>query len=179
VERTVHTAEHLASAMFYLGVPMKEVPRASLFARPARRQRPYAVIHPVAAAAYKTWRADGFLRVAESLKGTGLDPVFIGAGGDDMAAFAPYETVVGQPLEDVMSLLAGARLFVGNDSGPAHIACALGVPVVVLYGREEHRTIWAPWKPVRARTLAAESGIAGISIEEVLQAVREASRAEG
>ncbi|HKW98770.1 MAG TPA: hypothetical protein VJN43_13615, partial [Bryobacteraceae bacterium] len=49
VERKVHTAEHLASAMFYLGAPRVEIPRAKLFLEPAgRRSRasaPYAVIH--------------------------------------------------------------------------------------------------------------------------------------
>src|ERR1051326_1758632 len=39
VERKVHTAEHLASAMFYLGAPIGEIPRARLFATPARAAR--------------------------------------------------------------------------------------------------------------------------------------------
>src|SRR5258708_5872012 len=37
VDRTVHTAEHLASAMFFLGVPQCEIPRATLFATPRPR----------------------------------------------------------------------------------------------------------------------------------------------
>jgi heptosyltransferase III len=45
-ERPVHTAEHLASAMFYLGVPPGEIPRAHLAATPRREDRPYAVLHP-------------------------------------------------------------------------------------------------------------------------------------
>src|SRR6202161_3138178 len=48
VDRTVHTAEHLASAMFYLGVPQTEIPGARLFAEPYSRLRPYAVLHPFA-----------------------------------------------------------------------------------------------------------------------------------
>src|SRR6202453_4997114 len=43
----VHTAEHLASAMFYLGVPQSEIPRARLFAAPYSRSSPYAVLHPM------------------------------------------------------------------------------------------------------------------------------------
>ena len=38
---------------------------------------------------------------------------------------------------DVKSLMAGAQLFIGNDSGPAHIAAAFGVPVVVIFGAVE------------------------------------------
>src|SRR5205823_12687774 len=66
VERTVHTAEHLASAMFYLGAPAGEIPRARLT---ATEKRPAAaVIHAGAATAGKTWRADGFLEVARRLE---------------------------------------------------------------------------------------------------------------
>jgi heptosyltransferase-3 len=61
VSRKVHTAEHLASAMFYLGVPPVEIPRARLFcskAAPAATPvSPYAVIHPLAAHPGKTGRA--------------------------------------------------------------------------------------------------------------------------
>jgi heptosyltransferase III len=51
VERKVHTAEHLASAMFYFGVPHAEIPRARLFAAPLSRPRPYAILHPYASEA--------------------------------------------------------------------------------------------------------------------------------
>jgi len=173
-ERTVHTAEHLASAMFYLGVPRTDIPRASLFADPRPAARPYAVIHPVAAAAYKTWPAEGFLKAAEYLTTqTALEPVFIGAAGDDLAPFTKYRIVQGAPLSEVKSLLAGAALFAGNDSGPAHIAAAFGVPVIVLYGRREHRQIWAPWKASAARTFAADGGISAIAIDDVLAAIAE------
>src|ERR1700722_18773555 len=50
VSRRIHTAEHLASAMFWLGVPKQEIPRAQLFAAPPPPRRPYAVIHPFASA---------------------------------------------------------------------------------------------------------------------------------
>jgi ADP-heptose:LPS heptosyltransferase len=49
VERRVHTAEHMASAMFWLGVPRTEIPRARLFADPPPAARAYAAIHPFAA----------------------------------------------------------------------------------------------------------------------------------
>src|SRR5215472_10794533 len=71
-ERKVHTAEHLASAMFYLGVPRQEIPRARLAAD--RRPAPIVVIHPVAATPAKTWPADRFLAVGAHLRSTGLEP---------------------------------------------------------------------------------------------------------
>ena len=57
VDRKVHTAEHLASAMFYLGVPHVRDPAGAIVCRAAiPAPRPYAVLHPFASEAVdKTW----------------------------------------------------------------------------------------------------------------------------
>jgi heptosyltransferase-3 len=171
-ERPVHTAEHLASAMFYLGCPVQEIPRAHLYATPAPKSQPYAVVHPVAAAQYKTWPAERFLAVAEHMRRSrGMEPVFIGGAVDDMTPFRNFRTIIGAPLGDVKALIAGASLFVGNDSGPAHIAAAFDVPVVVLFGRTEHQITWAPWRATSAATLVDPNGIAAIRAEDVIAAV--------
>jgi ADP-heptose:LPS heptosyltransferase len=171
-DRPVHTAEHLASAMFYLGCPKQAIPRAQLFTRPRASRPPYAVIHPAAAAKYKTWEAAGFVTVARHLrKRHGLDPVFIGGAADEMSRFGEFECVIGAPLEDVKSLVSRAELFIGNDSGPAHIAAAFGVPVVVLFGRVEHQTTWAPWQASAARALVDARGISAIGAEQVIEAI--------
>ena len=170
-ERVVHTAEHLASAVFYLGVPRAEIPGARLFvgrAKPATR--PYAVLHPAASRPDKTWPAERFLELAVLLRRDyDLEPVFIGGRDDDLAAFAGYETRTGRPLAEIKSLVAGAALFVGNDSGPAHLAAAFGLPVVVLFGSSDHR-VWRPWK-TPAEVLTHSSGIAAIATEDVLAAL--------
>jgi ADP-heptose:LPS heptosyltransferase len=172
-ERPVHTAEHLASAMFYLGCPIQEIPRARLYASAAPASPPYAVLHPVAAASYKTWPADRFVAVAEHVrKACGLKPVFIGSAADDMTPFRDFKNVVGAPLADVMSLIAGASLFIGNDSGPSHIAAAFDRPLVVLFGRPEHQITWAPWRATSAATLVDRNGISAIPTEDVIAAVQ-------
>jgi ADP-heptose:LPS heptosyltransferase len=143
VERKVHTAEHLASAIFHLGAPRCEIPRARLVAAPSAPPHT-AVLHPVAAAPEKTWPAARFLEVAAHLKSNGLHPVFVGAPGDDLAAFRAWPTLQ-STLAELKSLLAGAALFIGNDSGPAHMAAAFGLPVVVFFGPSD-RQVWAPWR---------------------------------
>lgn len=145
VDRKVHTAEHLASAMFYLGVPPAEIPRARLIAAAAGPRPPYAVIHAVAAAPEKTWPAANFLAVAAHLRSAGIEPVFVGAATDDLSAFHDYETLRGAPLSAVKALLSSATLFLGNDSGPAHMAAAFGLPVVVFFGASDP-AIWGPWR---------------------------------
>jgi ADP-heptose:LPS heptosyltransferase len=170
-ERTVHTAEHLASAIFYLGAPVTEIPRArlELSGTPTAPARPYAVLHPVATAIEKTWRADGFLEVARQTEASGMDAVFIGAAGDDLRPFARYRVVAGAPLEEVKTLLAGASLFVGNDSGPAHMAAAFEIPSVVIFGPSDP-AIWGPWR-ARAEVVTAQGGIAGVTVAQVSDAL--------
>ena len=42
-------------------------------------------------------------------------------------------------LRETAALLSRARIFIGNDSGPAHLAAAVGVPLVVLSGADDPR----------------------------------------
>jgi len=171
VERTVHTAEHLASAIFYLGAPAGEIPRARLeLAEPLpAAARPYAVLHPVATAPEKTWRADGFLQVARHIEESGVEAVFIGAAGDDLRPFSRHRVVQGAPLGQLKALLAGASLFVGNDSGPAHMAAAFGLPAVVIFGPSDP-AIWGPWR-ARSEVVKSPGGIAGVTAPQVMDAL--------
>ncbi len=164
-ERTVHTAQHLASAIFHLGAPVCDIPRARLFAAPWPHSRPYAVLHPFASAAEKAWPAERFAALARQLP---MEPVILAGPTDDATVFNGLR-VVRASLSDVKSLLASASLFIGNDSGPAHMAAALGVPVTVLYG-PSNPVVWAPWKPVAAEVLIRPA-MADISIDEVQAAV--------
>ena len=172
VDRKVHTAEHLASAVFFLGAPVCEIPRAKLFsggaASPARSPRS-AIIHAIAAAPEKTWAPANFLAVADYLKHSGMDPVFIGGPDDDLTAFRLYPTLQSS-LSEVKSLLAAAALFVGNDSGPAHMAAAFGLPSVVVFGPSDP-AIWGPWR-TPGEVVAAPTGIADVSVAQVLSALQ-------
>jgi ADP-heptose:LPS heptosyltransferase len=169
-DRKVHTAEHLAAAMFYLGVPHTEIPRARLFAGPASRPRPYAVLHPFASQPSKTWPRENFLALARHLENSlGIEPLFIAGANEDLSAFGQYTCFLGTPLEEVKSLLAGAALFAGNDSGPAHMAAAFGRPVAVLFGSSDV-DVWRPWRTQNA-VLTNPDGIGAIPISEVVSAI--------
>jgi len=169
ISRRVHTAEHMASAVFYLGAPVSEIPRARLFPPEGRsRHAPagqYAVIHPFAATAEKTWPAASFHELAKKLD---LEPVFIGAAGEDLSPFSEWRGVSGESVAEIARLMRGASLFVGNDSGPAHIAAAFGVPEVVFFGPSDSE-VWAPWRTA-AEVLKAEGPIASIPVAAALKA---------
>jgi ADP-heptose:LPS heptosyltransferase len=166
VDRKVHTAEHLASAVFYLGAPITEIPRAKLVLAggTACPTRTHAILHPFATTPGKTWHAAGFLAVAQHLRQSGIEPVFIGGGGDDLSPFGAFRTIAGAPLSEIKSLIAAASLYVGNDSGPAHMAAALGVPAVVIFGASDP-AIWGPWRA------ASEVVIAPGGVAQVLEAL--------
>jgi ADP-heptose:LPS heptosyltransferase len=145
IERKVHTAEHLASAMFYLGAPLSEIPRARLAAAAAPRNTSYAVLHPFSTASEKTWPGANFVAVAEHLERSGIAPVVIGGPADDFSPFRRWRTISGAPLAEIKSLLSAASLFLGNDSGPAHMAAAFGIPVVAIFSASDP-DIWGPWR---------------------------------
>jgi len=166
VDRVVHTAEHLASAMFFLGAQRVEIPRASLSAERRPGAPPYAVIHPIASHPDKTWPAERFLEVAAQL---GMASVFIAGPGEDLSAFQGHRTLSGAPLSEIKNLIANAALFIGNDSGPAHMAAAFGIPVVVLFGPSDV-DVWRPWK-TPSETLVGAGGIASISTDQVISAL--------
>ena len=196
ISRKAHTAEHIASAVFWLGVPLQEIPPARLFAETnsvtgtefprreaAENNSRFAaafrcpspnwhtlVVHPFASAPDKTWPADRFLALASQ---TGLDPVFIGAAADDMTPFRAARCLQGAGLEQVKTLLAGAALFIGNDSGPAHMAAAFGLPSLVFFGNSDI-DLWRPWK-TEAAVLRDPAGIRAIPLQravEVLERLR-------
>jgi ADP-heptose:LPS heptosyltransferase len=162
VERKVHTAEHLASAVFYLGAPICDIPRAKLAlggtdAFVCQPGDAYAILHPFATTPGKTWPAAGFLAVARHLTQSGLEPVFIGGATDNFSPFRAFRTISGAPLSGIKSLIASASLYVGNDSGPAHMAAALGVPAVVIFGASD-AAIWGPWRSV-SEVVVAPCGV--------------------
>ena len=163
---SLHTAEHQAAAFFHLGLPQKEIPRAQIFCGAeqaawwdAQRAnlgiasgQPYAIIHPTASYKTKEWAPEGFARVGEYLeRQTHIAPIYSCGPGEapvldavEKASGAPVRRLEGVSLAQFAAALAGARLFVGNDSGPAHMAAALGRPVVVIFGSSSS-PIWGPW----------------------------------
>ena len=183
VTRRVHTAEHAAAAMFYLGVPIAAVPRARMPA-PAGRSKyapdePYAVIHPLAATREKTWPSGNFVALAEYIHSAlGLRPVVVAGEGEDLTPFYKWRTMAGAPLSEVARLMRDAAFFVGNDSGPAHVAAAFGVPQLVFFGPSDSE-VWAPWQtPAEVlQTETMKNPINSISIDQAKQAI-ERLRAE-
>ena len=168
VQRTVHTAEHMASAFIALGVPLQDVPRAQLFTNEASLPGRYAVLHPFASAPEKQWRSERFCEVARYLDLWNIKPVVLAGPHDDITPFKAHQTVRGS-LQAAKTLLSKATVFVGNDSGPAHMAAAFGVPCVVLFGPSNH-SIWGPWQ-TESEIVVAPDGLKDLSVSRVIAAL--------
>ncbi|MGA8028115.1 MAG: glycosyltransferase family 9 protein [Bryobacteraceae bacterium] len=168
VNRTVHTAEHLASAFFALGVPIQDVPRAELSAADSPIKGKYAILHPFASAPEKQWPAERFLEVARYLKLCNIAPVFLAATENDSSPFRSSQVFQGK-LSQAKAVISKAALFIGNDSGPAHLAAAFAVPSLVLFSTS-NPAIWAPWR-TESEIVVASDGINKVSVSRVIAAL--------
>ena len=113
------------------------------------------VIHPGAASPAKCWPVERFVELAGRLKGGGAGGAVRGrrgragavAGGDVARLSAAGEVRQPDTLVGLLDALAGASAFVGNDSGPGHLAAFLGLPTVSLFGPTDP----ARWQPIGPR----------------------------
>lgn len=172
VSRVVHTAEHLASAVFALGVPVVDPPSAQLTAGPSPLAGRYAVLHPFASAPEKQWAADRFCEIARYLQLWNLPPVFLAGPDDDVSPFRAHRVFQGT-LSEAKAVLSKAAVFAGNDSGPAHIAAAFGVPSVVLFSTS-NPAIWGPWR-TESEVVVAPDGIRNLTVSRVIAALERLS----
>lgn len=116
----------------------------------AGRHKKRIAIHPFSSMASKNWPAKKFLRVAERLQKEGWEPVWIAPpaaplpGAGDIPSFAPLS------LESLASFLYESAFFLGNDSGPGHLASCLGMPYALVAQSERHMRLWRPgWEEGR------------------------------
>jgi heptosyltransferase-3 len=118
----------------------------------------FAAIHPFSGSFKKCWPLDRFRELAGRLSRR-LRVVWCAGPEDDLPGAVRFDD-----LYELASWLAGARIYIGNDSGPTHLAAAVGTPVVALFGPSDP-AVWAP-RGSRVRVAAAPT-IDGISVEQV------------
>lgn len=113
---------------------------------------PYAVIHVGAGNPLKEWPAGHFADLMQRLLRSGLVKNFFLIGTDTERKRIPApagENIIDlrglTDLHELSCLLEGASFFAGNDSGPAHLAAAQGIPVVVLASHTNNIKTWHPW----------------------------------
>lgn len=109
---------------------------------------PFVAVNPQTRWRTKNWTAAGFAAVADRLAERGLPVVFTGAPGDraaldEIAAamHSPMRRLDGQTtLKTLAALYRRARVVLSTDTGPMHLAVAVGTPVVALFGPTDPRS---------------------------------------
>lgn len=163
-----HSAEQQLALLGFEGVPVEDRPKSRLvvteeamvsmqkkLTEKAGDSRVdldnFALIHPAAAFATKHWAPENFARVAEYLAACGIGRVAIATTKerpvlDKLTASSrvPVLTLDDLTLPEITALASKAKLFVGNDSGIAHMASAVNTRSVVIFG-SSNRHHWRPW----------------------------------
>jgi len=119
--------------------------------------RPLVAVHPGSSNPAKMWPEEMYAELIKRLK-NGPDPVVavIGSGEERALASRIIEASGGAALDlagkfdikELVAFLGKASLFIGNDAGPMHLAAAVNVPVIAIFGRKVPGVSprrWGPW----------------------------------
>lgn len=127
-----------------------------------RDARPLVLLHPGTSkfGAFKRWPVERFVATGRQLAAAGFDVRVIAGPGEEPLAEAierSSKEVVryqrGHPgLAGLIEMLRRAALLIAADSGPLHLAAALDIPVVGLFGPKDPALYAPPWKHVRVVT---------------------------
>lgn len=185
----IHTARHLASAVVSAPTDLDALPlptlrspdevrdraRERLDRHCGRGVRPLA-IHPGSGGRRKCWPAHRFAEVATRLDA----PVLLIEGpadadacrefSDALTSSTPVVRAAGESLSGLAALLMESRGYIGNDSGVSHLAAALRVPTIAVFGPTEP-AIWAPLGP-KVSVVSPRGSASWPGAEDVLIAAR-------
>lgn len=146
-------AEKPAPTQLFIAESARETARAKLRAVGVDVSTPYAVLAPTNEFYTKRWMPERYAAVAEKLAKRGYKIVLTGAPTPEQvmqvesvraATRTPLAALTRLSIGELTAVIADAALFVGNDSGPAHIAVAVRTPTVVLFGPASSER-WRPW----------------------------------
>jgi ADP-heptose:LPS heptosyltransferase len=159
-EGQIHATDHLLQPLgklnIQLGDPTPEVLVTAAEKNGAEEwttgiKRPLLLIHPGSGGKQKCWSPEGFAETAHRFTELTSGGVILTGGPADgdladrvaqLMRTAPNRRTPDTPRE-FAALLAACSVYLGNDSGPSHLAVAVGTPAVVLFGPTDPGT-WAP-----------------------------------
>jgi heptosyltransferase III len=140
-----------------------------------------AVLHPGSGGRHKCWHIENFIDLAEDLRRTGLDVLFLLGPAErerlsDSDLRRLHDAAACRSdlaLPQVVALLCCAAAFVGNDSGVTHLAAGMGLPTVALFGPTDPAR-YAPLGPALKVVHDPHPGFSAAPAPELRKAVAEA-----
>lgn len=176
-----HIAEREAAQLALAGVGPIAPPDLSFLDADLERfalRTPYALLAPGSAPhrPAKRWPVECFAALARELAARGMTPVLLGTEAEagalaEIARACPEaRDLCGETgFAEIAALARGARLAVGNDTGPMHLIAAAGCPSLVLYSADSDPARTAPRGPKVA--ILRERSLADLKLDRVLAAL--------
>ena len=204
----IHSVEQQLALLHWGGVPMPAKTRLALQidsdAAISARQKlaaagvpgaqltssRFAIVAPGATFESKRWSSRRFSAVIDHLTNRWrIESVIVAGPGQERLATEVAESSDSRPrvlsgvtLTELKAIIGNfGRIFIGNDSGPMHLAAALKCPIVAVFG-SSNPDVWRPWTGSPCRVLGGERGtpdnetrgtIDKITVDEVISAVDE------
>jgi ADP-heptose:LPS heptosyltransferase len=193
LEQSLNIVRRDAHLELYTG-PEEERRMTAWVRRNGLMEKDWVTLHTGGRYWFKRWSSAKWARLADVIQGEmGVRVVFVGGAGEaetvrEIASWMKTSplTLVGETtVLELAAFLRKSLLLVGNDSGPMHMASAVGTPVIALFGPTDP-AVWRPWgkghvvlsrqvscSPCGRLTcdLGPENCMEQISFDEVLQAV--------
>lgn len=176
-----HAIDQLAAPLARLGLPLAGRAVELGLSPDARPEYPLIAVHPGSGSAAKNWPPERWQALVEELLRREITARLAIVGGEaDGESLAPLRELTGHrrvewweslPLPQLASRLAGARVYVGHDTGVSHLAAAVGTPSLLLFGPTDPG-VWAP-PHAHVRILRSPEGqLAALPLSGVLAALR-------
>lgn len=176
----MHTLERQREQLASAGITAFPAPDLAWLAKdPPDVPRPYALLVPGAAPhrPRKRWPAERFAALAQILVDAGRTPVIAGGAQDASlaaciraAAPAAVDMTGRTSLRSLAALAAGAAVAIGNDTGPMHLAAAMGTRCVVLFSADSDPALTRPRGDV---TILSAPSLADLPVARVAEALAE------
>ncbi len=157
--KEVHAVDQHLLALDSIGLQQREVD-FGLKNLPLPRgfpgEKPYVLVHPRTRWATKNWPLPRYIEVGKKLNDLGFTVFFSGSEGDKEGIEKKIKYKKGlhslagkYSLLDFVAIAQKANLYVGGDTGPMHIAVAVGTPVVVIMGPTQEKR-FGPYRRERS-----------------------------
>ncbi len=154
----LHTVETTMEWFRWLGVRAQTPPGLHYERHPKENERirdtiqgrPYVVMHPAALMDTKRWATERFAELGGLMTKRGWSVVLTCGPNEEpivgqVAGELPKSIILfGLSIPELAELIRGATLFIGNDSGPMHLAAAVGTPTIAVWGSSDS-VRWRPW----------------------------------
>jgi heptosyltransferase-2 len=123
---------------------------------------PVITIHPAASCRSRRWALERFAKTSDLLSQkygarivivSGPDDKMIGGKVAELMKSKPLNLAGKTSISDLASILRRSRLLISNDSGPVHISCAVGTPVIAIFSRKDRGISPERWGPVGKRDI--------------------------